>query len=234
MSAPRGAPQPFSSHCPSVQDISKLSAGPSRPRLSPVEQSDRVFRRRRTQVHVALRRRQVRMSGELLNRSCRRALHRQVRTERVPQDVDALVDPATRWALRMALITRSRVIGDPSARHRTRSDWRCRAALRAGARSKQGRALIPTALRLMVTSRERSAPHRAPRTGGDQGTPWTCPPHVQRSPKPLNTAKATSRRMSPTWELALSVRSPHRTGAAVGEVIGMCLLAGGSTFGRHD
>ncbi len=39
--------------------------------------------------------------------------------------------PATRWAPRTALITRSRVIGDPSGKHNTRSDRKCRAALSA-------------------------------------------------------------------------------------------------------
>ena len=32
------------------------------------------------------------MTGELLNRSCRRALHRQVRAERVPQNMHALLN----------------------------------------------------------------------------------------------------------------------------------------------
>ena len=33
------------------------------------------------------------MPGQLLNRSHRRALHREVRTERVSQDMNALFDP---------------------------------------------------------------------------------------------------------------------------------------------
>jgi hypothetical protein len=39
-------------------------------------------------VHVPLRGRQVLMAGKLLNRASRRAPHRQVRPERVPQDVN--------------------------------------------------------------------------------------------------------------------------------------------------
>ena len=38
-------------------------------------------------MHVALRRREVLMSREFLNRPCRRPLHRQVRTEAVAQHV---------------------------------------------------------------------------------------------------------------------------------------------------
>jgi hypothetical protein len=36
-------------------------------------------------VHVPLRRREILVAGELLNGSGRRAAHRQMRTERVPQ-----------------------------------------------------------------------------------------------------------------------------------------------------
>ena len=62
-----------------------------RPRQSgPVsKQPNGCIERRRTQVHVALRRRQVLMSGQLLNRPRWGSTHRQVRTERVPQDVNA-------------------------------------------------------------------------------------------------------------------------------------------------
>jgi transposase-like protein len=60
--------------------------------LSSVQQSDRVFRCGRIQVHVAVRRRWVRVAGQLLDGSRGRPFHRQVRTERVPQDVHALVD----------------------------------------------------------------------------------------------------------------------------------------------
>jgi hypothetical protein len=40
-------------------------------------------------VHVALRRRQIRVSGQFLDGPRRGATHRQVRTERVSQDIDA-------------------------------------------------------------------------------------------------------------------------------------------------
>ena len=43
-------------------------------------------------MHVALRRCQVRVARQLLDGPRRRAIHRQVRTERVPQDVYALLD----------------------------------------------------------------------------------------------------------------------------------------------
>ena len=56
-----------------------------------VEQPDRRIERRRAQVHVALRHRQVGVSSELLNRSRRRAAHRQVRAERVTEDVHPVV-----------------------------------------------------------------------------------------------------------------------------------------------
>jgi hypothetical protein len=62
-------------------------------RLSPAKQSDRVFRCRRTQVHVALGRREVCVSRQLLDGPRRRATHRQVRTERMPKDMDGLIDP---------------------------------------------------------------------------------------------------------------------------------------------
>jgi hypothetical protein len=70
----------------SVQNISKILEQ-FEPGVSPVEQSDRVFRCRGTQVHLALRRRQVRVAGQLLNGARRRAFHCQMRAERVPQDV---------------------------------------------------------------------------------------------------------------------------------------------------
>ena len=63
-------------------------------RLRPIcrrrlQKSDRRFDRRRAQVHVTLRRPEILMAGELLDGSYGRATHRQVRTEGVPQDVDA-------------------------------------------------------------------------------------------------------------------------------------------------
>jgi hypothetical protein len=118
---------------PRVQNVStflrEFEAG-----LSPIEQSDRVFRCRLAEVHVALRRRQVRVSSELLDGPCRRALHRQVRTERVPKDVHALVD--ARDALSAPdgfdhAIARDR---RPIRETQARSDRRCRAALSAAVR----------------------------------------------------------------------------------------------------
>jgi hypothetical protein len=43
-----------------------------------IQQPNRAFERRGTQVHVPLRRAEVLMAGELLNRSRRSAPHRQV------------------------------------------------------------------------------------------------------------------------------------------------------------
>jgi hypothetical protein len=57
--------------------------------IATVEQSDRALDGGGTQVHVPLRRCQVAMSGNLLNCSCRGTAHRQMRTERVAQDVNA-------------------------------------------------------------------------------------------------------------------------------------------------
>ena len=44
-------------------------------------------------MHVPLRRAQIAMPGEFLNRQAWRASHRQMRTERVTQDVHAAVRP---------------------------------------------------------------------------------------------------------------------------------------------
>ena len=54
-----------------------------------IEESDCVFQRGRAQVHVHLRRRQVLVSGQFLDRFRRGAPHRQVRAEGVPQQMDA-------------------------------------------------------------------------------------------------------------------------------------------------
>ena len=45
-------------------------------------------------MHVPLRRRQIPMAGRLLNRPCRRAAHRQMRTERVTEHVRSVVEEA--------------------------------------------------------------------------------------------------------------------------------------------
>ena len=57
-----------------------------------VEQPNRGVERCRTQVHASLRRLEVLMPGEFLNGPSRRATHRQMRTERVTEDVDARFD----------------------------------------------------------------------------------------------------------------------------------------------
>ena len=59
-----------------------------------IQEPDGRVERRRAQVHVALRRGQVLVSGQFLNGPRRRPTHRQVRTERVPQDVH----PALRYS----------------------------------------------------------------------------------------------------------------------------------------
>ena len=60
--------------------------------LSSIKQPDRVFRCCGTQVHLALRGREIRVPGELLDGTRGRPLHRQMRAERVPQDLHALFD----------------------------------------------------------------------------------------------------------------------------------------------
>lgn len=54
-----------------------------------LEEPDRGVECGRTEVHVALRHRQILVPGELLNRARRCAPHRQMRAERVPKDVHA-------------------------------------------------------------------------------------------------------------------------------------------------
>jgi hypothetical protein len=60
---------------------------PRSKRRARFEEPNRVVERRRTEMHVTLRRSQVLVAGEFLNRARRRTLHREVRTERVPQAV---------------------------------------------------------------------------------------------------------------------------------------------------
>jgi hypothetical protein len=60
-----------------------------------IQQADRRVQRRRTEVHVPLRHGQLSMSSQVLNCACGSTPHRQMRTERVPQDVDAIVDVCT-------------------------------------------------------------------------------------------------------------------------------------------
>jgi len=56
-----------------------------------VEQPDRTVESSGTEVHVPLRRREILMARELLNRAGRRAPHREMRTEGVPQSVHAVL-----------------------------------------------------------------------------------------------------------------------------------------------
>jgi hypothetical protein len=79
--------------------MTRLPAGPIAPpaagiQLKELEEPNRVLDRRRPDVQVALRRRQVLMPREFLNRSCRCAVHRQMRAECVTQMVRAARRPA--------------------------------------------------------------------------------------------------------------------------------------------
>ena len=65
--------------------MSPRSGGFGRDSSSRIDDPKRV----RTQLHIALRHRQFLVPRQLLNRFAWRALHRQVRTERVTQDVHA-------------------------------------------------------------------------------------------------------------------------------------------------
>jgi hypothetical protein len=65
-----------------------VGAGFSRPGTRLLQEPNRHIERGRTQVHVPLRRVQVPVSGQFLNGPCWRAAHRQMRTERMPQNVD--------------------------------------------------------------------------------------------------------------------------------------------------
>ena len=60
-----------------------------------LEEIDRTPCRRGSEVHVALRRADVLMSGQFLDRAGRSPTHRQMRAERVSQDVRP-VDPQVR------------------------------------------------------------------------------------------------------------------------------------------
>jgi len=85
LTASRKTTSPF--HRSRLQNVSK-TAGHSRG----LEQPNRIVERRGTEVHVPLRRREILMSGQFLNRSCRRAAHRQMRTERVPEHMRSVIE----------------------------------------------------------------------------------------------------------------------------------------------
>ena len=55
-----------------------------------IEQPNRCVERCRTQMHVALSHAELAVSGKLLNRPSGGSTHRQVRTERMPKDVDTV------------------------------------------------------------------------------------------------------------------------------------------------
>ena len=57
--------------------VSKMSPNPCTG-LPLIEEPDRTLNRRGTEVHVPLRRGEIHVTGELLNRPRRRAAHRQV------------------------------------------------------------------------------------------------------------------------------------------------------------
>jgi len=67
-------------------------------RAAAVEQRDCRLAGRGRQVHVPERRREILVAGKLLDRLRRGSAHREMRTERVPQDVARIVveDASTR------------------------------------------------------------------------------------------------------------------------------------------
>ena len=67
---------------------------------APVEQADGPLSLARRQVHVAHRRRQMLVPGELLDRLRRRPSHREMRAERVSKDVHVASGCETRSSLR--------------------------------------------------------------------------------------------------------------------------------------
>src|ERR1017187_5252393 len=71
-----------------LHSLSKNLAESARPLAARVEQTDRVLPRRRREMHVAHRRRQIGMAGKLLDGLRRRPAHRQMRAERVAKNVD--------------------------------------------------------------------------------------------------------------------------------------------------
>ena len=67
-----------------LQNVSKPVYG-----FGLIQEPDRTLYSRGAEVHVPLRRGEIHMPGELLNRSRRRPTHREMRTERVPQSMHA-------------------------------------------------------------------------------------------------------------------------------------------------
>ena len=82
--------------------------------IGPIEQPNRALDRRGTEMHVALRRREILVARELLNGSCSRATHRQMRAERVAKDVRPLFFRLARRAARSTSVCIVRTSGsDP-------------------------------------------------------------------------------------------------------------------------
>ena len=138
--------------------------------------ANRRVERCRTQVHVALGHRQIRMPGEFLNRPRRRASHREVRTERVTQDVHPVALTFARRAARLhPACTICRVNGVPSSWHSTRVLRRCRCSRERRRQPSRERHVSqpptlrrsspvrssPTARRTVAASRDRHRPTRA-------------------------------------------------------------------------
>jgi hypothetical protein len=74
-----------------LQNVSTFSVDPGR-----FQQPDRPLERRRTEVHVTLRRDQILVAGQFLDRPGRRPSHRQVRAERMAQAMyTARAEPRT-------------------------------------------------------------------------------------------------------------------------------------------
>jgi hypothetical protein len=61
-----------------------------------IKQLNRRIERSRAEVHVSLRHAEFAVSGQFLDGPCRRSTHREVRTERVAKDADAV--PHVRFA----------------------------------------------------------------------------------------------------------------------------------------
>jgi hypothetical protein len=134
-------------------------------------------------VHVAVRRREIRVAGQFLNGPRGRPLHRQVRTERVPQDVHALFDP--RDALSPTHGFDDPVTGDrrsvrqgqhPLASQMPSSSQGCRQSLltrRVIAEETLGThaVALPFALTVVLASLEANGPQFRGRAGVAEGNP---------------------------------------------------------------
>ena len=118
-------------------------------RRDPWDSSSRIApsMRCRTQVHVALRRREVGVPGQLLNRPRRRAPHRQMRTERVTQPMRTVARQACRVV--------------PLDRHAPATMPCCKRLAIVAGRSPVGRAGVDAPQRRRQPSRHRHIPQSA-------------------------------------------------------------------------